>query len=68
MGHQLPRHLNASAAALPQIAAAPTVRHRGSYGPIRIVCTAKKAQILAASNEPSFATSVLGAAMVGCAM
>src|ERR1700688_1426533 len=34
MGQFLPRHLTDRAAALPHKTAAPTVRHRGSYGPI----------------------------------
>src|ERR1700733_2767580 len=33
LGQFLPRHLTERAAALPHKAAAPTVRHRGSYGP-----------------------------------
>jgi hypothetical protein len=34
MGQFLPRHLTERAATLPHKAAAPTVRNRGSYGPI----------------------------------
>ena len=34
VGHELPRRYVRGAAALPQKAATPTVRYRGSYGPI----------------------------------
>jgi hypothetical protein len=46
LGQFLPRYLTESAAALPNKAAAPTVRHRGSHGPIPAARTRSK------SSEP----------------
>jgi len=40
VGEFLPRHLTDRAAALPHKAATPTVRHRGSYGPVSDSCGA----------------------------
>jgi hypothetical protein len=42
IGQFLPRHLTDCAAALPHKAATPTIRHRGSYGPIASLRTAEK--------------------------
>jgi hypothetical protein len=46
MGQFLPRHLTERAAALPHKAAAPTVRHRGSYGPLSAARTRSKSSKL----------------------
>jgi hypothetical protein len=42
MGQFLPRHLTERAATLPHKAAASTVRHRGSYGPLSAARTRSK--------------------------
>jgi hypothetical protein len=52
VGHFLPRHLTARAAALPYKAAAPTVGHRGSYGPGAAIPSASPRTLKAVTDLP----------------
>jgi hypothetical protein len=67
LGQFLPRHLTERTAALPHKAAAPTVRHRGSCGPIATLRTAEKQPAVSITTQSACSnpTTVLGKKLPG---